>query len=81
MGTNWFSQHLFTESNGTSSTDSSYTCEPIDFQPLVRDASETMLYPELRQTVIQTPVDEKDGSREIANSRQGAVLVDRCAED
>ena len=81
MGTNWFFEHLFTESNSTSSTDSSYTCELIDFQPVVCGAPETMLYPELRQTVIQTPADEKDGSRETENSRQGTVLVDRCAED
>ena len=34
------------------------------------------------ERLLQTPVNEKDGSaRKIASSREGAVSVDRCAED
>ena len=33
------------------------------------------------ERLLWTPADEKDGSREIANSRDGAVSMDRSAED
>ena len=31
--------------------------------------------------LLRTPADEKDGSSKIASSREGAVSVDRCAEE
>ena len=33
------------------------------------------------ERLLRTPVDQKDGSRKIASSREGAVSVDRRAED
>ena len=33
------------------------------------------------ETLLRTPVDDKDESRNIASSREGVVSVDRCTED
>ena len=39
-----------------------------------------MLYTELGKAAVRAPEDRNYGSRKIANIREGAASVDRCAE-
>ena len=73
-----FSEHLFSKS--TPSRDLSHVWGPTEFWPSVRTAFESVLYTDLGKTIT-------DACRwnrlveKIASNREGAVLVDRCAED
>ena len=78
--TRWFSEHLFTESNGALSRNSSHVWESTDFEPSVREAFETIQSTELWKTVKDAGR-WKSGLRKIASSGEGAVLVDRCGDD
>ena len=81
MGTTWFSEHLFTENNGTLSRDSSHVCEPTNFWSSVRGKFEKKkVYTELRKTVTNAGRRKRLIGKDHKQA-EGAVSVDRCEED
>ena len=63
-------------SNGASSRDSSRVGEPTDLLPSVRGALKQRCT-QNSERLLRTLADDKDGSRKITSTREGAVSVDR----